>query len=114
MKRSGIQEASVQHSAIPDSATLHPSYGCLPVILVVGIRLGCLNRAFLSATAITADGLPLAGWVANLLEPRLERLAENLATLRAGIAAPCLGVTPFLPAFQPEPLASCLRLELLP
>jgi dethiobiotin synthetase len=83
----------------------------LPVVLVVGIRLGCLNHAFLSAAAITAAGLPLAGWVANLIDPRTERLSENLETLRQGITAPCLGVTPFLPAFAPEHLAACLHLQ---
>ena len=85
----------------------------LPVVLVVGIRLGCLNHALLSAAAITATGLPLAGWVANLIDPHTERLSENLETLKQGIAAPCLGVTPFLPAFAPEHLAACLHLQWL-
>jgi dethiobiotin synthetase len=85
----------------------------LPVVLVVGIRLGCLNHALLSAEAITASGLSLAGWVANLIDLHTERVTENLATLKQGITAPCLGVTPFLPAFAPEHLAACLHLELL-
>lgn len=80
----------------------------LPVILVVGVRLGCLNHAFLSAQAIAADGLPLAGWVANLIDPQTERSAENLETLRAGIAAPCLGMIPWQSEFSPVRIASCL------
>jgi dethiobiotin synthetase len=53
----------------------------LPVVLVVGLRLGCLNHALLSAAAIRADGLPLAGWVANPLDPEMPRREENIATL---------------------------------
>lgn len=85
----------------------------LPVVLVIGVRLGCLNHALLSAAAISADGVPLAGWVANVIDPYSERLAENLETLRVGIAAPCLGVIPFLSEYRPEHLASYLSLELL-
>ena len=85
----------------------------LPVVLVVGIRLGCLNHAFLSAEAILASGLPLAGWIGNLIDPHTERVTENLETLKQGIPAPCLGITPFLPAFAVEPLAACLHLEAL-
>ena len=85
----------------------------LPVVLVVGIRLGCLNHAFLSAEAILASGLPLAGWIGNLIDPHTERVTENLETLKQGIPAPCLGITPFLPTFAVEPLAACLHLEAL-
>ena len=68
----------------------------LPVILVVGVRLGCINHALLSAEAIIADGLPLAGWVANLIDPQMSRLEENLATLEQLLPAPCLGRVPRL------------------
>jgi len=85
----------------------------LPVVLVVGIRLGCLNHAFLSAEAISASGLRLAGWIGNLIDPHTDRVTDNLETLKQGIAAPCLGITPFLPAFAIEPLAACLHLEAL-
>lgn len=64
----------------------------LPVILVVGLRLGCLNHALLSVRAIEGDGCRLAGWIANRLDPAMARAEENLATLRARIAAPLLGV----------------------
>ncbi len=66
----------------------------LPVVLVVGVRLGCLNHALLTAEAIRQAGLPLAGWVANLVEPALPRLAGNLETLAARLPAPCLGAVP--------------------
>jgi dethiobiotin synthetase len=59
----------------------------LPVLLVVAVRLGCLNHALLSAHAIHARGLVLAGWVANLVEPQLQRLEGNLATLEARLPA---------------------------
>jgi len=68
----------------------------LPVILVVGIRLGCINHALLTAEAIQHDGLPLAGWVANCLEPDTAKLNENLLSLKQRLPAPCLGQIPYL------------------
>jgi len=62
----------------------------LPVLLVVGIRLGCLNHALLSALAIRARGLTLAGWVANAIDPALPCFDENIATLERRLAAPRL------------------------
>lgn len=67
----------------------------VPVLLVVGLRLGCLNHAQLSARAIAASGLPLAGWIANHIDPRFERVTENLATLRALLGSEALFVTPW-------------------
>ena len=66
----------------------------LPVVLVVGLRLGCLNHALLSAEAIRADGLQLAGWVANTVDPDMACIEENIDTLRQRLAAPLLGVVP--------------------
>lgn len=66
----------------------------LPVILVVGMRLGCLNHALLTQEAIRARGLTLAGWIANRVDPRMSRFDENLATLKTGLRAPLLGVIP--------------------
>jgi dethiobiotin synthetase len=63
----------------------------LPVILVVGMRLGCLNHALLTAEAIAHRGLKWAGWIANILEPDMPALAENMAALEARLPAPCLG-----------------------
>jgi dethiobiotin synthetase len=66
----------------------------LPVILVVGLRLGCLNHAQLSARAIVADGCRLIGWIGNTIDPAMDALDENLDTLRELLPAPCLGVLP--------------------
>lgn len=82
----------------------------LPVILVVGVRLGCINHAVLSAEAIARDGLKLAGWVANIVDPETSRLDENLATLTEVLAAPCLGRVPRLPAASPENVAGHLNI----
>jgi dethiobiotin synthetase len=68
----------------------------LPVLLVVGLRLGCLNHALLTAEAIAERGCHLAGWVGNLADPGMAALDENLATLREGLPAPCWGVVPHL------------------
>jgi dethiobiotin synthetase len=84
----------------------------LPVILVVGLRLGCLNHALLSAEAIRADGCRLAGWIANRVDPVMEAVEENLATLRELLPAPCLGVLPH--GVAPEQAAAGIDLAVLP
>jgi len=76
-----------------NSADLAVSLG-LPVILVVGLRLGCLNHALLTVEAIEQRGLQLAGWIANRIDPSMERWQDNLASLRQRIAAPLLGTLP--------------------
>ena len=87
----------------------------LPVVLVVGMRLGCLNHALLTATAIRAAGLPLAGWVANSATHEMPAFEANVATLDERIDAPRLGLLPWLGA-QPDVAvaASHLDLSLLP
>jgi dethiobiotin synthetase len=79
----------------------------LPVLLVVGLRLGCLNHALLTARAIEASGLPFAGWIGNYLHPLFDHAEENLATLRARLTAPLLDVVPFQAqrATSPTPLS---------
>ncbi|MEJ1966131.1 MAG: dethiobiotin synthase [Gammaproteobacteria bacterium] len=67
----------------------------LPVILVVGLRLGCINHALLTAQAIEAQGLWMAGWVGNYLSPHFEHASENIAALEARIEAPLLEIVPF-------------------
>lgn len=67
-----------------------------PVILVVGMRLGCLNHALLTAAAIRASGLQLAGWVANTLDPAMDALDTNIAALDERLGAPRLGTLPWL------------------
>lgn len=64
----------------------------LPVILVVGLRLGCLNHAMLSSRAILADGLSLAGWVGNCIDPDMQAMRGNIDWLQQKIPAPCLGI----------------------
>lgn len=68
-----------------------------PVILVVGMGLGCLNHALLTVEAIQRDGLRLAGWVANSIGPPMPCLEQNIETLRSRLQAPLLGEIPFLP-----------------
>ncbi|MGH8680270.1 MAG: dethiobiotin synthase [Burkholderiales bacterium] len=92
-----------------DSADLAVRLG-LPVILVVGMRLGCLSHALLTVEAIAARGLELAGWVANSIDPRMAKRPENVAALRARIAAPLLGEVPFLE--PPDPVRAAAALEL--
>lgn len=70
----------------------------LDVVLVVGMRLGCLNHALLTAEAVVKAGrCRLAGWVGNCIDPEFAPLTDNLQTLRERLAAPCLGVIPYLP-----------------
>jgi dethiobiotin synthetase len=85
----------------------------LPVILVVGVRLGCINQALLTAEAIARDGLVLAGWVANLVDPQTSRIEDNLATLAERLPAPCLGYLPRLAEATPAAVAAYLDLGLL-
>ena len=80
----------------------------LPVILVVGVKLGCINHALLTAQAIINDGLELAGWVANVVDPCCARLAENLATLQQLMPAPCLAEVPHLTSASAEHIVGYL------
>ncbi|ARP84366.1 dethiobiotin synthase [Bordetella genomosp. 8] len=84
----------------------------LPVILVVGMRLGCLSHALLTAEAIAACGLRMAGWIANGIDPAMPLRQENLDTLRVRLArshgAPLLGAMPWLPAPTGQAAAACL------
>jgi dethiobiotin synthetase len=82
----------------------------LPVVLVVGMRLGCINHALLSAEAIENDGCRLAGWVANGVDPAMTEWSANLQSLQRRIAAPCLGVLPRLETPSPASVAACLVL----
>ncbi|TWR88680.1 dethiobiotin synthase [Pseudomonas saxonica] len=85
----------------------------LQVILVVGVRLGCISHALLTAEAIARDGLQLAGWVANIIDPKTSRLEENLATLAERLPAPCLGRVPRLKSASAKAVAEHLQLDLL-
>ena len=80
----------------------------LPVVLVVGLRLGCLSHALLTAEAIRARGLVLVGWVANRVDPEMEAADENIAYLRARLGVPLLAEVPY----QDLPDARSLVFEL--
>jgi dethiobiotin synthetase len=67
----------------------------LPVILVVGLRLGCISHAQLSARAIVADGCQLLGWIGNRVDPSMEAVDDNIATLKQVLPAPCLAITAY-------------------
>ena len=81
------------------------------VVLVVGMKLGCLNHALLSAVAIAGAGLELAGWVGNSVAEEMPFLEENVATLRARLDAPCLGIVPHLHNGKPRAAHGYLTIE---
>lgn len=84
----------------------------LPLILVVGLRLGCLNHALLTAEAIRARGLTLAGWVANRLDPAMAAPEENIAFLRERLQAPLLADVAHSTAPDPRQIAIALPEDL--
>lgn len=69
----------------------------LPVILVIGLRLGCINHALLTVEAIERRGLPIYGWIGNSVDAQFSRCDDNVATLRQRIRAPCVGLLPHAP-----------------
>ncbi|WP_406703102.1 dethiobiotin synthase [Sodalis sp.] len=85
----------------------------LPVILVVGLKLGCINHALLTALAVRQAGLRLAGWIANHPAPTTHRLQDYLTALQERLAAPLLGEIPWLKAAGTTTLANYLDLSLL-
>ena len=82
----------------------------LPVLLVVGLRLGCLNHALLSARAIVADGCRLLGWIANAIDPGMDAVEGNIAMLAARLPAPCWGRLPFDPRSDAVAFSRLLRI----
>jgi len=85
----------------------------LPVVLVVGLRLGCINHARLTARAIELDGLHLAGWIANDIDPAMARADENFELLKQRLSVACWGRLPFRQKPDPAQLASLLLAPLL-
>lgn len=85
----------------------------LPVVLVVGLRLGCINHALLTAAAIEAAGQPLAGWVANHIDPSMLYQDENVQAIEARLSAPLLGRIAHSAAPQPDRVASLLYIQQL-
>ncbi|TDK61926.1 dethiobiotin synthase [Sapientia aquatica] len=104
----GVGGFNVPFNATEDSAQMAQRLN-LPVILVVGMRLGCINHALLTAEAIAARGLNLAGWVANSAQHEMAYLQENLSALQERIKAPLLGCIPNLA--QPSAAAAAHYLD---
>ncbi|ALV92228.1 MULTISPECIES: dethiobiotin synthase [Pantoea] len=85
----------------------------LPVVLVVGIKEGCISHTLLTAETIARDGLPLIGWVANRINPGLAHYAEIIDVLREKLGAPLLGELPYLPRAEQRELSGYLDISLL-
>ena len=90
----------------------------VPIILVVGMKLGCINHALLTVEAIIQDGLKLAGWVANCVDPQMAELEANIAALQSRIKAPMIGLVPHLtgigtPAARVDACQTYVDLDLL-
>jgi dethiobiotin synthetase len=95
-----------------DTVDLAKTYA-LPVVLVVGLRLGCLNHALLTAEAIERAHLRLAGWIANAIDPQMAVPDENVAALRERLRAPLLGRLPYAPQASTQALARWLDVSSL-
>lgn len=83
------------------------------MVLVVGIKLGCISHALLTAQAVVNDGLPLLGWVANRINPGLAHYAQIIDVLRDKISALLMGELPYLPRAETRELAHYLDLSAL-
>ncbi|WP_188380775.1 dethiobiotin synthase [Oxalicibacterium faecigallinarum] len=109
----GVGGFRVPISATEDTADLAQQLA-LPVIMVVGLRLGCISHALLTAEAIAARGLKLAGWVANTVDPGMAYASDNVEALQARLEAPLLGCVPRLAAAMPAAAADYLNFSTLP
>ncbi len=85
----------------------------LPVVLVVGMRLGCLNHALLTRDAINQDGLELSGWVANTLDSDMPKIQENIHALAERMDAPLLGTLPYMQRCDRNAIAEHLDVGVL-
>jgi len=109
----GVGGFRVPLTARFDTADLAQQLG-LPVVMVVGLRLGCINHALLTAEAIAARGLNLVGWVGNVVDLEMQHGIANVETLSARLPAPLLGCVPRLPAALPAAAAAHLDFSSLP
>lgn len=109
----GVGGFRVPLSSTTDTADLAQQLD-LPVIMVVGLRLGCLNHALLTADAIAARGLKLVGWVANTVDVGMPFVEDNVEALAARLSAPLLGCVPRLAAPLPAAVAAYLDFSCLP
>jgi dethiobiotin synthetase len=85
----------------------------LPVILVVGIRLGCINHAILTSDSIKSLGLELRGWVGTVVDSEFENIEENVDAIGSAISSPCIGIVPFLTKPSPARVSEFLSLDLI-
>ena len=85
----------------------------MPVILVAGIRLGCLNHALLTHAAIRERGIPLIAWVANCIDKDCLEIEDNIETLRGRLDAPLLGIIPYMEKHDVQTIADCLDIGML-
>jgi dethiobiotin synthetase len=112
----GVGGFRVPLTATEDTADLAVALG-LPVVLVVGMRLGCISHALLTAEAIAARGLTLAGWVANRIDPAMTFPEENIDALRERLAAQCgaplIGVVPHMRGGHADDAAEHLNIDTL-
>jgi len=106
----GVGGFCVPLNAREDTADLARRLG-LPVLLVVGMRLGCLNHALLTAHAIRAQGLTLAGWCANHVDPAMPRAEENIAALIERLGAPLIARIGYMPEPDARSVAALLDLK---
>lgn len=95
-----------------DTSDLAVALG-LPVVLVVGLRLGCLNHALLTAASVQSAGLTLAGWIANAIDPSMAVPDENVAALQARLPAPLLGRIPHAHGGSPMAMSDRINLDAL-
>lgn len=111
-----IEGAGGWHAPISMSATMADVAQALgaPVLLVVGLKLGCLSHARLTLAAIRASGLPLAGWIVNEIDPKMLEKTENVATLEAIFDQPALAALPFSLAASGDPARCAPALARLP
>ena len=98
-----VEGAGGWYAPISDEDTMAdiPVQNQLPVILVVGLKLGCLNHALLTVEAIQNAGCQLVGWIGNQLDPNMKALNQNILTLKRCIHADCFGIIPYQQEIQP-------------
>ena len=108
----GVGGIRVPLTDTQDTADLAVRLG-LPIILVVGMRLGCISHSLLTVEAIQARGLRLAGWIANQIDPGMRHAGANLEALQARIPAPLLGHIPHLVPADPRMAVEHLNLDML-
>ena len=108
----GVGGFMVPLNASQTSADLAARLG-LPIILVVGMRLGCLSHALLARRQIDACRLPCAGWIANCVEPDMPQLEANIRALQLRLACPLIGIVPFRQDLAPAAAAALLSLDVI-